>query len=99
MFFKTATPLIEEQEKYQNTLKGELEELIVTVVCHSPMDLWDHNKVKLSLTKKELNPDEMYEKFKDKYMKNYKLPEEKDKFRPIYANNDEGGFRTETHIW
>ena len=41
-----------EQEKYQNTLKGELEELIGTVECHSPMDLLDHNKVKLSLTKK-----------------------------------------------
>ena len=91
-FLKGSTPLTEEQEKYQNTLKGELEELIGTVVCHSPMDLWDHNKVKLSLTKKELNPDEMYEKFKEKYMKNFKLPEETDEFRPIYANNDEGGF-------
>ena len=36
-----------------NTLKGELEEIIGTVVCQSPMDLWDHNKVKLSLTKKK----------------------------------------------
>ena len=91
-FLKASTPLTEEQEKYQNTLKGELEELIGTVVCHSPMDLWDHNKIKLSLTEKELNPTEMFEKFKEKYMKNFKLPEETDEFRPIYANNDEGGF-------
>ena len=34
----------------------------------------------------------MHEKFKEKYMKNFKLPEETDDFRPIYANNDEGGF-------
>jgi len=91
-FLKAATPLTEEQQKYQTTLKGELEELIGTVVCHSPMDLWDHNKIKLSLTEKELNPTEMFEKFKEKYMKNFKLPEETDEFRPIYANNDEGGF-------
>ena len=51
-FLKASTPLTEEQEKYQNTLKGELEEIIGTVVCQSPMDLLDHNKVKLSLTKK-----------------------------------------------
>ena len=34
----------------------------------------------------------MLEKFKEIYMKNFKLPEENDEFRPIYANNDEGGF-------
>ena len=91
-FLKATTPLTEEQIKYQNTIKGELEELIGTVVCHSPIELIDHNQSKLSLTIKDLNPSEMYIKFKAKYMDNFKLPEETDEFRPIYANNDEGGF-------
>ena len=94
MFFfgKSATPLTEEQKKYQNTIKGELEELMGTVVCHSPINLWDHNKEKLALTEKDLDPSKMYEKFKEKYMKNFKLPTETDEFRPVYANVDEGGF-------
>ena len=46
-FGKPTTPLTEEQIKYQNTLKGELEELMGTVICHSPLHLWDHDKKKL----------------------------------------------------
>ena len=86
------TPLTEEQKKFHNTLKGELENLMGTVICHSPINLWDHNKEKLSLTKDDLNPLKMYEKFKEKYMKNFKLPTDTDEFRPLYANADQGGF-------
>ena len=91
-FFKPVTPLTEEQKKYQNTIKGELEELMGTVICHSPLHLWDHDQKKLALTEKDLNPSEMYKKFYEKYMKNFKLPEDTDEYRPLYANNDEGGF-------
>ena len=38
------TPLTEEQLKYHNTIKGELEELMGTVICHSPIHLWDHDQ-------------------------------------------------------
>ena len=86
------TPLTEEQKKFHNTLKGELEELMGTVICHSPIDLWDHNQEKLSLTKDDLNPSKMYIKFKEKYMKNFSLPTVTDEFRPLYANADQGGF-------
>ena len=91
-FFKAVTPLTEEQIKFQNTIKGELEELMGTVICHSPLPLYDHDEKKLALTEKDLNPSEMYAKFYEKYMKNFKLPEDTDEFRPLYANNDEGGF-------
>jgi hypothetical protein len=86
------TPLTEEQIKFHNTLKGELEELMGTVICHSPINLWDHNEAKLSLSKEDLDPSKMYEKFKEKYMKNFKLPTDTDEYRPIYANVDQGGF-------
>ena len=92
LFGKPATPLTEEQKKVQNTIKGELEELMGTVICHSPLNLWDYNKKKLELTKEDLNPSEMYKKFYDKYMKDFKLPTDTDEYRPLYANNDEGGF-------
>ena len=91
-FGSKTTPLTEEQIKYHNTIKGELEELMGTVICHSPISLWDHNQKKLSLTKEDLEPSAMYEKFKKKYMDNFKFPTETDEFRPIYANVDEGGF-------
>ena len=91
-FFKATTPLTEEQLKYHNTIKGELEELMGTVICHSPISLWDHDQKKLALTKEDLEPSAMYEKFKKKYMDNFKFPTETDEFRPIYANVDEGGF-------
>ena len=90
--FQKTTPLTEEQIKYHNTIKGELEELMGTVICHSPIHLWDHDEKKLALTEKDLNPSVMYEKFKEKYMKNFKFPTETDEFRPIYANVDQGGF-------
>jgi hypothetical protein len=92
LFGKVATPLTEEQIKYQNTIKGELEELMGTVICHSPLHLWDHDQKKLALTEKDLDPSEMYKKFYEKYMKNFKLPTDTDEFRRLYANNDEGGF-------
>ena len=91
-FFSKTTPLTEEQIAFHNTIKGELEELMGTVICHSPINLWDHNKEKLALKKEDLDPSKMYEKFKEKYMKNFKFPTETDEFRPIYANVDEGGF-------
>ena len=91
-FGKPVTPLTEEQIKFHNTLKGELEELMGTVVCHSPLHLWDSDPKKLALTEKDLNPSEMYKKFYDKYMKNFKFPTDTDEYRPLYANNDEGGF-------
>ena len=93
IFGKAPTPLTEEQIKYQNTIKGELEELMGTVICHSPLHLWDHDQKKLSLTEKDLNPSEMYKKFYDKYMKDFKLPTDTDEYRPLYANNDEGGLQ------
>ena len=37
LFGKPATPLTEEQIKIQNTIKGELEELMGTVICHSTL--------------------------------------------------------------
>ena len=92
LFGKPSTPLTEEQIKYQNTLKGELEELMGTVICHSPLHLWDHDQKKLSLSEKDLNPSEMYKKFYEKYMKNFQLPTDTDEYRPLYANVDEGGF-------
>ena len=92
LFGKPATPLTEEQKNYQNTIKGELEELMGTVICHSPLNLWDHNQKKLELTEKDLDPSEMYKKFYDKYMKDFKFPTDTDEYRPLYANNDEGGF-------
>ena len=92
LFGKPATPLTEEQIKYQNTIKGDLEELMGTVICHSPLHLWDHDQKKLALTEKDLNPSEMYKKFYDKYIKDFKLPTDTDEYRPLYANNDEGGF-------
>ena len=91
-FFKATTPLTEEQLKYHNTIKGELEELMGTVICHSPIHLWDHDQKKLSLTSSDLEPSKMYEKFKKKYMDNFQFPTETDEFRPLYANVDEGGF-------
>ena len=91
-FFKATTPLTEEQLKYHNTIKGELEELMGTVICHSPIHLWDHDQKKLSLTSSDLDPSKMYEKFKKKYMDNFQFPTETDEFRPLYANVDEGGF-------
>ena len=54
--FKAVTPLTEEQIKFQNTIKGELEELMGTVICHSPLPLYDHDEKKLALTEKDLNP-------------------------------------------
>ena len=89
---KPTTPLTEEQIKYHNTIKGELEELMGTVICHSPLHLWDHDQKKLALTEKDLDPSEMYKKFYDKYMKNFKFPTDTDEYRPLYANVDEGGF-------
>ncbi len=91
-FSKPVTPLTEEQIKYHNTIKGELEELMGTVICHSPLHLWDYDKKKLELTKEDLNPSKMYEKFYQKYMKNFKFPTDEDEYRPLYANVDEGGF-------
>jgi len=91
-FGKPVTPLTEEQIKYHNTIKGELEELMGTVICHSPLHLWDYDKKKLELTKEDLDPSKMYEKFYEKYMKDFKLPTDEDEYRPLYANVDEGGF-------
>ena len=91
-FSKPVTPLTEEQIKFHNTIKGELEELMGTVICHSPLHLWDYDKKKLQLTKEDLNPSKMYEKFYQKYMKNFKFPTDEDEYRPLYANVDEGGF-------
>ena len=91
-FSKPVTPLTEEQIKFHNTIKGELEELMGTVICHSPLHLWDYDKKKLELTKEDLNPSKMYEKFYQKYMKNFKFPTDEDEYRPLYANVDEGGF-------
>ena len=54
--------------------------------------MWDHDQKKLALTEQDLNPSEMYKKFYDKYMKDFKLPTDTDDYRPLYANNDEGGF-------
>ena len=85
-------PVTEEQKKYQNTIKGELEELMGTVICHSPISLWDHNKEKLALTESDLEPMKMYKKFEEKYMKNFQFPTETDEYRPLYANNEFGGF-------
>ena len=84
--------LTEEQKKCQETLKGELEEVMKTVVGHSPINLWDHNKQKLELNIQNLDPSEMYKKFHEKYIKNFKLPEDTDEYRPLYANNTNGGF-------
>ena len=58
-FFSKTTPLTEEQIKYHNTIKGELEELMGTVICHSPISLWDHDQKKLALTKEDLEPSAM----------------------------------------
>ena len=85
-------PLTEEQKKYQNTIKGELEELMGTVVCHSPISLCDHNKEKLAMPESEFEPMKMYKKFEEKYMKNFQFPTETDEYRPLYANNEFGGF-------
>ena len=92
LFGKPTTPLTEEQIKVQNTIKGDLEELMGTVICHSPLSLYDHDQKKLALTEEDLNSSKMYEKFHEKYMKNFKLPEDTDEYRPLYANVDEGGF-------
>ena len=59
-FFSKTTPLTEEQIAFHNTIKGELEELMGTVICHSPINLWDHNKKKLALKKEDLDPSKMY---------------------------------------
>ena len=90
LFGKPATPLTEEQIKIQNTIKWELEELMGTVICHSPLKMLAHDQKKLALTGQDLNPSEMYKKFYDKYMKDFKLPADTDEYRLLYANNDVG---------
>ena len=79
-------------EDCQNKIKGDLENLMGTVVCHSPISLFDHDEAKLNMTKEQLNPTIMFENFKKKYIENFKYPTDTDEFRPLYANNEYGGF-------
>lgn len=59
-----------------------------TVISHSPISLYDLDKKKLEM---KLDPQEMYKKFVEKYIKNFKLPISTDEFRPNYANTYYGG--------
>jgi hypothetical protein len=82
----------EEEIKIENPkLKGDLEKIIGTIICHSPISLYDHDQKKLQLKKEDLIPENLYNKFYTKYIKNFEFPKEKDDYRPSYANNQYGG--------
>ena len=59
-----------------------------TVISHHPISLYDHDEKKLSM---KLDPEEMWKKFYEKYIKNFKFPEDKDEYVPPYANTYYGG--------
>lgn len=69
-------------------LKGDLEFLMGIVICHSPISLYDHDEKKLKL---DLNKEEMYQKFYLKYIECFGYPDDKDDFKPPYANLYYGG--------
>lgn len=69
-------------------LKGDLENLMGTVVCHSAISLFDHDEEKLEL---DLNKEGMYQKFYKKYIECFGYPEDKDNYKPYYANTYYGG--------
>ena len=59
-----------------------------TVISHHPISLYDHDEKKLAMKK---DPVEMWNKFFEKYIKNFKFPEDKDEYVPPYANTYYGG--------
>ena len=81
----------EEINKVNPNLKGDLEKIIGTIICHSPISLYDHDEKKLKLKKEDLIPEKLYKNFYTKYIENFEFPKEKDEYRPSYANNKYGG--------
>ena len=72
-----------------NEIKGELENLMGYVISFCPIEIIDANKEKLSM---KHNEKEMYNNFYEKYIKNFKIPNDlTDTFRPPFANNYYGG--------
>ena len=59
-----------------------------TVISHHGVLLYDHDEKKLE---KKYDEEEMWKLFKEKYIKNFKYPEESDDYRPPYANTYYGG--------
>ena len=72
-----------------NEIKGELENLMGYVISFCPIEIIDANKEKLEM---KHNETEMYKNFYEKYIKNFKIPNDlKDSYRPPFANNYYGG--------
>ena len=71
-----------------NEIKGELENLMGSVISFCPIELIDSNKEKLQM---KHNESEMYKNFYQKYIKNFQKPNLKDSYRPPFANNYYGG--------
>ena len=71
-----------------NEIKGELENLMGSVISFCPIELIDSNKEKLKM---KHNESEMNKNFYEKYIKNFQKPNLKDSYRPPFANNYYGG--------
>ena len=71
-----------------NEIKGELENLMGSVISFCPIELIDSNKEKLKM---KHNESEMNKNFYKKYIKNFQKPNLKDSYRPPFANNYYGG--------
>lgn len=79
---KPDTPIVHEE------IKGDLENLMGTVISHYPIALYDYDKEKLAKT---YDSDEMYKKFCEKYIDNFKFPSDTDEYRPSFGNTYYGG--------
>ena len=75
-------------DQFHFEIKGDLEELMDTVIAFYPISLYDYDKQKLE---KKYDTSTMYKEFKKKYLDKFVLPDDTDEYRPPYANTYYGG--------